>query len=515
MRKYLLITLLSIGMILVGCSNTKDQNSTATGGNPIDTSESDIGEINWEADEEQLVVRGDQINLLDGIKAIDSVDGDISDQIEIIDDDNFDTNFVGGYNVTYEVKNSSGITSTFRKDFGVTVAHNVFNGGFDLNYGWTFDIPSGAGSAEIVDGEQVFTINDPGNQWWGIQFYQLNTYFVKGETYKLTFDARSPEGHSISAGFEEVNNNNRMMQYGVHVLKLTEEMQTYELYYTSDANVSNTKTVIYLGWQLPTDNATPDNPHTVIIDNVNVEKVELDDEFDQPTLRGVGSITLASGQHEFDPLEGVTAYDKDSEEINFEVMGEIPSIVRAPSNYVLTYKATDSEGNFRFINRLVMFTLPKGNPYEVINGNFDDGYTGWTREINQVSGSGKATYSEDLENGTVTINITDPSNADHHIQLFQSTSKFTEGETYTITFIAKSNIARKVRLEITDPNNDYENIASPLTCDLTTEYQEFTISVTAEKDFEEVKLGVLLGNVGGNQPQTSSITIDELSVTKN
>ena len=506
MKKKLLGVLLILGLLVNGCGgNTQSSQSESS---------SSVGKITWEGLEEQTVVRGDNIDLLEGIKAFDSVDGDISNKIIIKDDGGFSSEYIGGYTVTYEVTNSSGITSTATKEFGVMVAHNVFNGEFDYNFGWTFDIPGGAGSSKVVNGEMVLTITDPGNAWWSVQFYQLNTYFVKGETYHLTFDARSPQGHSISAGFEEVNNNNRMMQNGIQVMKLTNEMQTYSFYYTADVNCSNVKTVLYVGHQLPTDAIRDGEEHQVIIDNINVAKVEMPSEDDQPTMRGVGSVQVISGNHEFDKLEGVKVYDMDAEEIEFEVVGEIPTSVKSEIAYIVSYRATDAEGNFRFVNRRVQFILPRTNPYETINGSFDDGFTGWIREINQVDGTGKATYSEDLENGTVTINVTDASNAGHHIQLFQNTPKFTEGETYQLIIKLKSSVSRKVKIEMTNPAVDYLDLTDPLTVTLTSDYQIFTIEYTADQDYESVKVALLLGNIDGKQPNNSSITIDEFRIIK-
>ena len=237
--------------------------------------------ITWSGVDDVTIARGDNFDLLAGVTAEDGIEGDITENIIVKDDGDFDSEFTGRYTIEYEVMTAAGDVSEAKREISVQVQHN----------------------------EQTFTITNPGNQWWSIQFYQLNVYLVRGETYRLSFDARSPEGHSVSAGFEEVNNNNRMMQGGVKVMKLTEEMQHYELTYTSDADVMNTKVVIYLGWQLPTDDATVSAPHHVIIDNVYVEK--LDVKADAPVFSGIDPVTVVSGKHSFDAKEGVSAKDAD------------------------------------------------------------------------------------------------------------------------------------------------------------------------------------------------------------
>ena len=98
-------------------------------------------QITWSGTETQRVVRGDEVNLMEGITATDSKDGDISSKIEIVDDGGFSTHLADGYTVTYSVTNSRGITQTATKDFVTEVAHNVANGDFSLNnFNWSLDV---------------------------------------------------------------------------------------------------------------------------------------------------------------------------------------------------------------------------------------------------------------------------------------------------------------------------------------------------------------------------------------
>ena len=107
----------------------------------------------------------------------------------------------------------------------------------------------------------------------------------------------------------------------------------------------------------------------------------------------------------------------------------------------------------------------------------------------------------------------DPSEADFHIQLYQDRLKFTKGETYRIKVIAKASAARKIKIEVTDALGDYANIAEPIIADLTTEFATFTLEFTAEKDYRNVKVAALLGNLGGTAADIT-VTFDAFIIEK-
>ena len=501
MKKKFMFVILAVALatavsaVAAGCN--KDTNNTS---------------VEWNGVDAISLARGDRFDPLAGVEVIDPEEGDITSSIILKDDDNLDTEYPGRYTLEYEAMNNSGKIYTMTREVSVSVAHNVANGQFDrTTRAWTFNVPGGNGTAQIKNEEQHFTITNSGNQWWSIQFYQLNLYLTKNVTYKLSFDAKSPQGHSISAGFEEVNNNNRMMQRGVKVMKLNEEYQKYELTYKSDADVMNAKAVIYLGWQLPGDEASVENPHEVVIDNVYVEKVETD--ADAPKFEGVEGIQLASGNHTFDAKSGVTCKDASGASIDYTVSGVIPAYVQKGCYYLVQYDAVDSEGRKTSVLRELEFVLKAENAYETFNGDFSQGFVGWTPEINQVMGTGKAEYTEDKENGTVSIKVLDPSESDFHIQLYQDKLKFTKGDTYRITVVAKASAARKIKIEVTDALGDYANIAEPLVANLTTEFAVFTLEFTVNQDYKNVKVAALLGNLGGTASDIT-VTFDKFIIEK-
>jgi arabinan endo-1,5-alpha-L-arabinosidase len=87
---------------------------------PEETS-TDPKRVTWAGLESKTVVYGEKINLLEGITVVDSIDGDITDQIKIVDEDKFSSILPRVYKVEYSVTNSTGVTETKTKTFTVLV----------------------------------------------------------------------------------------------------------------------------------------------------------------------------------------------------------------------------------------------------------------------------------------------------------------------------------------------------------------------------------------------------------
>lgn len=463
--------------------------------------------VTWSGVEDQMVVRGDLIDLLEGVTATHSEEGDLSSSITIKDDGDFSSHLAGGYTVTYEIEDTEGVKHEKTKNFTVSVGHNVANGDFSLaSYGWTLDTPGG--NATVVyneDGANV-TINNAGTSWWGIQLRQENLLFKEGTTYKATIVASSPDGRSMSFGYEDPNDGFRMLtteRNGFQAINLTDMPQTYEVYYTATANFSNIKAVLYLGNQLEED-AVGDTPHSVIVESIKIEEVVRNTSV---TFEGIENVELTSGTAPADPLQGVTA-----SEGTVEVLGELPTAVLVQSTYVLTYLVKLNDGSVAFQTRLYEYKLAKDFEYQAINGDFSDGFVGWTQDVIQTDGTGEANFT-DNEDGTVSVTVTNVSSAAWHIQLQQANSDFKAGESYVVRLVIKASEARKIQLEIIQPGV-WEPIAETVTLDITTEYQTFEVHFTSEKDREGAKVGLLLGNVDALQPNNVTFTVDTLQVYK-
>jgi hypothetical protein len=463
--------------------------------------------VEWSGLEDQTVVRGDLIDLLEGVTATHSEDGDLTSSIIIKDDGDFSTHLAGGYTVTYEVTDASGAVFEKEKNFVVSIGHNVANGDFSLAaYGWTLDTPGGNATVAYNENGATVTINNAGTSWWGIQLKQENLLFKENITYKATVVASSPDGRSMSFGFEDPNDGYKMLttdRNGFQAVALTSTPQTYEVYFTATANYSNIKAVLYLGNQLETD-MVGDAPHTVLIESIEIEAVSKNANV---TFTGIENIELTSGSTPMDPLQGVTASQG-----TLKVIGDLPTNVLVQSTYVITYVVELEDGSVAFATRLFEYKLAKDFEYQAINGDFSDGFVGWTQDVIQTQGSGAATFT-DNEDGTVSVTVTNVSDAAWHIQLQQANSDFKAGESYVARVVIKASEARKIQLEIIQPGV-WEPIAETVTLEVTTEYQTFEVHFTSEKDREGAKIGLLLGNVDALQPNNVTFTVDELQVYK-
>lgn len=501
MRKYLSVLVLALLVSLVGCEDLETSS--------VSSSSPEVGVITWDGETEVTVIQGDQVDLLEGITATDSIDGDITSNIIIKDDGGFDKDFVGGYTVKYEVTNSTNVTSEFTREYTVVREHNVSNGEFELGeINWRFDKPGGAAEFEVKDGEGVVTITNPGNEWWALQLYQVGVILEGGYHYRISLEARGTNRASISAGFENINAGYAMMSFGMMAIELSEEMTKYETYVQVDEDVTNAKMVIYMGYQLPGDEASDDEPSVIYVDNISVSKLTIDE--DAPEFSGVDNVTITAGIDTFDPHKDVSVKDKDDKDLEYEIVGVIPSSIRANGNYIISYRAKDENGVFNYHNRTVTVKLPKNFDYEVVNGDFSMGLTAWTQDVNQTNGTGQASFI-DNKDGTVSINVTNVSDANWHIQLFQGGIKLDANEKYFIKARVKADVERNIEIELSDPSNNYAVFAHKKIA-LTNEWQTFYVDFETTQSYGAAKLAFLLGNVDGALPGT--ITVDEFQISK-
>lgn len=491
MRKIIaLFVLVAVGILLIACKE-------------------DASVITWTGLEDQVITRGDLIDLLDGIVATDSKDGELV--VTIKDDDGFSTHLAGGYAVVYEATNSKGVKEEKTKNFSVVVGHNVANGNFELGgVNWTLDKPGGNATVAYSANGALVTITNAGNSWWGIQLIQQNVVFKANETYKVTMVASSPQQRSVSVGFEDPNNGFAMLNPGFMPMALNTTETTYEMYYTSNENYSNVKVVVYLGHQLDQDEVG-ETPHTVLIKSINISKVTKVN----IAFSGFETQTLISGDFDINTLTGVSAVNGSTDVTSsIKVLGQLPENVKVPSSYYVTYVVELANGSVGFATRRFNIALPRDFEYQPINGKFTNGLTGWTQDVIQTQGSGQATFTNN-GNGTVNILVANPSDAGWHIQLQQSGIIFRAGETYVVRLVAKADQERKVNVEVVNPDGGFAQIAPTLEqAVIGTDWVTYEIHFTADQTYTNAKVGLLLGNVDGMQASNVTFTIDELTVYK-
>lgn len=499
-------------MTLTGCGGNENNSSSNVnesnkGSNNSSTVKKQHG-IEFFGVEDVEIDLYEDFDLLEGVRAVDGVDGEL--EVEVVDDDGFTNDFVTSYTITYAATNSVGTRKEVERSISVTKGVNVQNGTFAYGKAyWTFDKPGGDASASFSNGVAKISAKSVGTEAWAIQLYQMGIAFEANKTYELSFDAKSTTGRSISAGFENVGANYAMMGDGYQAITLNanEDFKKYSIYCTPTQAVSNVKAVIYAGRNLDIDlTAARNNPIDIIIDNVSVKEVNVASSENAPRFENA-TYAAVTTKDQFDALPAVKAYDKNNNDISdkIEVVGEVPVSVSAETRMLVSYRVKDAEGNFAYTNRTVRYQIAKANKWNLINEDFENGTQGWTQDVNQTNGSGNAVYT--ASNGEMEIDIKNGSSAGWHIQLFQTNVSLEANSIYRMTLVAKASEVRNVTLEISDPSNNYAVLFSEIYT-LSTEYQTFELEYQPTKNYN-VKVSLLLGGQGSN-----IVTVDKLGNEK-
>lgn len=497
MKKLMLVVMLIMSLTLVACQGDGGEATP---------------QFVWSGLEEQIVTRGDAVDLLKDIEVMDKEEGSLTSSIEVLDDDGFSTHLAGGYNVKYKIVNSKNKEDIQSKQFIVRVGHNVANGNFELNkFGWTLDHPGGNAEMNVVNQDLVVDIASSGTAWWAIQIKQEGVVFSSGKVYKMSIVASSAQGHSIAGGYEDPNNGFRMLNPGFQAMALTATPQTYEMYYRAAESFSNVKVVIYLGHMLRNDLVQGDE-HQVVIDSIKIEEVKVNN-----TVSFEGYEPRVSAQSgalaDISPRDGlVVKHDGSVVTESVEIFGNVPDEILADGSYYITYVYKHADESISYAIRRFDMKLSKDNPYQVVNGDFSKGFTGWIQDVNQTNGTGAAVFTDNGD-GTVSITVENVSNAGWHIQLQQAGATLTEGNIYTVKLVIKSSETRNIDIEVVDPSNGFAQITPTLqAASVGTEWTTFELEFTALANFSNAKIAVLLGNVDGLQVNNVTVTVDEFQI---
>ncbi|AOM81765.1 glycoside hydrolase family 16 protein [Salisediminibacterium beveridgei] len=142
-----------------------------------------------------------------------------------------------------------------------SIVWNVFNMG-------DYDPNAGSAAFEIVVEELKATINQPGWEWWHIQFMQDVT--VPEGVYKVAFDMRSEKDRPVYV--ELVGSDTGILTFDVDG-----EMDTYHSY----INVSETGDFNFMfGLGRTASDVEPETPYSIYLDNVRLVPVEKGEEED-------------------------------------------------------------------------------------------------------------------------------------------------------------------------------------------------------------------------------------------
>ena len=144
----------------------------------------------------------------------------------------------------------------------------LVNGVFNNLKGWNCEALS-TGKATFENTEEQFkaSIDSVGTEGWNVQLYQDKVQLEEGETYEVSFDAKSTLDREILVLLQKTEDWTSYLQENV---LLTNELKTYTYEFTMN---KATDSVSRFSFALGNTDNTPYAQHEVTIDNVVVRKV--------------------------------------------------------------------------------------------------------------------------------------------------------------------------------------------------------------------------------------------------
>lgn len=434
---------------------------------------------------------------------------------------------------------------------------------------WKFLLAQG-GKGEAVIGNNTMTITSEaeGTVDYSVQLVQPNIPMQKGSTYEISFDAYASEERTMHLAVKAPDRN-WIEYFPTETVELGTNKKTYVYQFkmgeASDAN-----------GRLEYNMGAADSTGTIYLSNVSVKKISdaAAGELDAKTILADGNYIYNGKFQEGDAHLGfwdianscdakiaVTDFadgrrlkvempDKETAEailsqsnlavlpgrdylISFEAEADadkelviiacgkefVQNVTKGKNSYTLEIAASDkltakdfsiaikAPGTVYLDNiRLIESAM-------IINGSFNAGFAGYEW---YADASADATYVVDslTEDNALDVTVKNTSDQDWKVQIKQNNVTLEKGKTYTLTFIAKSTLDRKVRVLLQGKENrGWASYSGEGYFDLTGEYQTFTTTFTMEEETdEEAFLSICLGMVDEVITTQHRILIDEISL---
>lgn len=404
------------------------------------------------------IIEGENFNPLKGVSAIDKEDGDITKYIKVIG--SVDKNKPDRYELIYTVTDSDGNTTAVRRTVIVNPKSLEINSMPVINasdkiikVGDKFDPLVGVSAHDEEDGDITKNIKVIENN---VDTNRVGTYIVK---YQITDSKGATTTKTICVS---VKSNNKPVIHGVNNVKIEEgttfdpmkgvtahdkedgditknikvsgnvdenKQGKYELLYTvtdSDGNITTAKRTITVDPKLEETNTMP-------VINVSDKVIKVGDKFD--------------------PLAGVSANDKDDEDItkNVKVI-ENTVDVKKPGKYKVVYQVTDSKGSTA--TKTISVTV---NPKEFI-----------INAIPEIKAIDKAINVGDSFDPLIGVKANDKEDGDitKNVRVIENTVDVNKPGTYKVTYQAtdsqSTSVTQTISISVvknieTTPRNNSEN----------------------------------------------------------
>ncbi|WP_018247635.1 carboxypeptidase regulatory-like domain-containing protein [Orenia marismortui] len=330
---------------------------------------------------------------------------------------------------------SKDITLTESTDGGSTdnSTNLITNGDFETELGseWETWSDAGAVSLAIGNGELVADVTATGGNTYDPKLFQSGITLVDGTDYILRFDARADVARDIVVNIGEQLDADPWFNDigGNHIKSLNTEMQTYTVEFTADMSVATTGDLIF---ELGTGEATK-----FYIDNVSLKEVQAQkpaeymltttvrDSSDSViegatvTVDGIDSTTDANGVATFTLSDGTYTVDVSA------------------SGYETTSQSLTINGADNSLD----FSLTTATSTGTTDGTVTLDGEDWT-----IWSEGRTTAT--VESGAVELDVNEVGDAFWKTQFYKEGITVPGAGRYLVTFEAKSNVPRDIRLEV-------------------------------------------------------------------
>lgn len=284
--------------------------------------------------------------------ATDKEDGDITGDIQVVDNP-VDTSKPGSYEVAYEVTDSDGNKSTFTRTITVTEPPRISGESETyLSPNATFDPMNTMTATDKEDGNITSSINVTNNT--------VDT--SKPGNYEVTYEVTDSDGNKASFTRTVVVTEAPIIT-GDSETQLNpnadfDPMSTIQATDKEDGDITNAVKVT----NNTVDTSKPGSyfvTYEVIDSDGNISDTFIRTVIvtEAPTISGDSETHIKPEDH-FDPMEGITATDKENGDLTEQIKIISNNVdVNVPGNYQVVYEVTDSDGNVTTFTSTVVVDL--------------------------------------------------------------------------------------------------------------------------------------------------------------
>ncbi len=363
--------------------------------NVVDTTAPEIFAKEQESLKVGNVKTDDELKVLFNVSATDGFDGDLTDEIVVNQKDvNYES--VGDYSVVFSVKDNAG--NDVSKKVTLTILSNnkpVIYGAEDIEIyeGEIFDPLEGVTAYDVEDGDLTYKINeyskDLKGSILGDYIYNYSVSDSDGNQVhvnRMVSYVKKPDNKPVIYGAEDIevykgedfDPLEGVTAYDKEDGDLTNKIEVYskdlkaniikkgKKYYLLDENKNKTKITkrkakeIFKGEKTFNYSVTDSNDNSDIVDRKVTFVDKGDTTNNKPVIKVDANKKIELGS-DFDPLKGVTAYDKEDGDLTSEILvlrNEVD--VNKVGNYEVVYEVVDSDLNkVEEISNVVVYSNDK------------------------------------------------------------------------------------------------------------------------------------------------------------